>query len=106
MEATLTTRAGALLLETRSRTTVENLSFSIALLARQGLLGSVRTVHLVLCPWHMCRVLHFAGVAFSPRSPSRLAPRGKLYRIDLGILGRVSEARHRRSSTREASSSP
>jgi hypothetical protein len=56
----------ALLLETRSRTTAENLSLSVALLARQDLLDSVRTVHLVSCPWHMRRVVHFASVAFGP----------------------------------------
>jgi uncharacterized SAM-binding protein YcdF (DUF218 family) len=58
--------AEALLLETRSRTTVENLSFSVSLLARQNLLDTIRTVHLVSCPWHMRRALHLASVAFGP----------------------------------------
>jgi hypothetical protein len=45
---------------------VENLSFSVSLLARQNLLDTIRTVHLVSCPWHMRRVLHLASVAFGP----------------------------------------
>jgi hypothetical protein len=56
----------ALLLECQSRTTVENLSFAVSLLARQALLDTLRTVHLVSCPWHMRRVLHLANVAFGP----------------------------------------
>ncbi len=55
-----------LLLETRSRTTVENLSLSVSLLDRQNLLHSIQTVHLVSCPWHMRRVLHIASAAFGP----------------------------------------
>jgi uncharacterized SAM-binding protein YcdF (DUF218 family) len=58
--------AEAILLESQSRTTVENLSFSVSLLARQNLLDTIRTVHLVSCPWHMRRILHLAGVAFDP----------------------------------------
>jgi uncharacterized SAM-binding protein YcdF (DUF218 family) len=56
----------ALLLEAQSRTTVENLSCAVSLLARQNLLDTIRTVHLVSCPWHMRRVLHFARAAFGP----------------------------------------
>src|SRR5262249_57057598 len=56
----------ALLLESQSRTTVENLSFAVSLLARQTLLDTIRAVHLVSCPWHMRRVLHLANVAFGP----------------------------------------
>jgi hypothetical protein len=56
----------ALLLESQSRTTVENLSFAVSLLARQILLDTIRVVHLVSCPWHMRRVLHLANVAFGP----------------------------------------
>jgi uncharacterized SAM-binding protein YcdF (DUF218 family) len=56
----------ALLLELKSRTTAENLSYSVALLAHEHLLDSVRTVHLVSCPWHMRRVLHLAAIAFGP----------------------------------------
>ena len=56
----------ALLLECQSRTTVENLSFAVSLLARQTLLDTIRAVHLVSCPWHMRRVLHLASVAFGP----------------------------------------
>lgn len=54
----------AILLEAQSRTTVENLSFAVSLLARQNLLDTIRTVHLVSCPWHMRCVLHLATVAF------------------------------------------
>ena len=56
----------AVILEPRSRTTVENLSLSVALLARNDLLRSVSTLHLVSCPWHMRRVSHLAGAAFGP----------------------------------------
>jgi hypothetical protein len=56
----------ALLLEPKSHTTVENLSLAVSLLARQNLLDTTRTVHLVSCPWHMRRVLHLASVAFGP----------------------------------------
>jgi uncharacterized SAM-binding protein YcdF (DUF218 family) len=56
----------ALLLEAQSRTTVENLSLAVSLLDRQSLLDSIRTVHLVSCPWHMRRVLHLASIAFGP----------------------------------------
>ena len=47
-------------------TTVENLSFAVSLLARQILLDTIRTVHLVSCPWHMRRVLHLASVGLGP----------------------------------------
>jgi uncharacterized SAM-binding protein YcdF (DUF218 family) len=56
----------ALLLEAQSRTTVDNLSCAVSLLARQNLLDTIRTVHLVSCPWHMRRVLHLASIAFGP----------------------------------------
>ena len=55
-----------LLLSPKSRTTVENLSFAVSLLARQTLLDTLRAIHLVSCPWHMRRVLHLANVAFGP----------------------------------------
>src|SRR5262249_17008843 len=54
----------AMLLETRSRTTLENLALSIRLLTQEKLLDSIRTVHLVSCPWHMRRLFHLAGCAF------------------------------------------
>jgi len=56
----------AILLETRSRTTVENFSHSVALLAGENLLRSLTTVHLVSCPWHMRRVSHLARSVFGP----------------------------------------
>jgi hypothetical protein len=56
----------AIMLETRSRTTVENVDFSITLLAREGLLPSVNTVHLVSCGLHMRRVSVLARTAFGP----------------------------------------
>ena len=56
----------ALLLEPHSRTTVENLTRSVALLAGEDLLATIRTVHLVSCPWHMRRVSHLARLAFGP----------------------------------------
>ena len=54
----------AILLENRSRTTVENLANSVTLLACQNLLRSLTTAHLVSCPWHMRRVTHLARSAF------------------------------------------
>src|SRR5947209_3485318 len=58
--------AGAMLLETRSRTTVQNLALSVSLLARANLLDSLEALHLVSCPWHMRRVSHLAREAFGP----------------------------------------
>src|SRR5262245_54114396 len=58
--------AEARLLETKAGTTVENVSFAGSLLPGQNLLHTIRTVHLVSCPWHMRRVLHLARVAFGP----------------------------------------
>jgi uncharacterized SAM-binding protein YcdF (DUF218 family) len=56
----------AMLVEPRSRTTVENLSLSASLLAGEGLLDSLEVLHLVSCPWHMRRVSHLARAAFGP----------------------------------------
>lgn len=55
----------ALLLEESSRTTIDNFSRSLAVLARENLLDSLGAVHLVSCPWHMRRVKHLARKAFA-----------------------------------------
>jgi uncharacterized SAM-binding protein YcdF (DUF218 family) len=59
-------RPEAILVERESRTTVENLAFSVALLRRNHLLDSLGVMHLVSCPWHMRRVSHLARTAFGP----------------------------------------
>jgi uncharacterized SAM-binding protein YcdF (DUF218 family) len=56
----------AMLLEGKSRTTVENFTLSIALLRNLRLLDSLRVLHLVSCPWHMRRVGLHACTAFGP----------------------------------------
>ena len=56
--------AEAILLERESRTTVENLTLSVALLRRHGLLDSLSVLHLVSCPWHMRRVGLLARTLF------------------------------------------
>ncbi|HEY7311353.1 MAG TPA: YdcF family protein [Gemmataceae bacterium] len=56
----------AMLLEVESRTTVENFTFSVALLRKLCLLDSLRVLHLVSCPWHMRRVGLHARTAFGP----------------------------------------
>lgn len=56
----------ALLLETGSRTTTANVARSVTLLTRENLVPSIRTAHLVSCPWHMRRVSHLAEAAFGP----------------------------------------
>lgn len=66
----------ALLLETESRSTAENLTRSVSLLARENLLPSIRTVHLVSCPWHMRRVSHLARTAFGPAVRLLSSPHG------------------------------
>jgi len=56
----------AILLERESRTTVENLTLSVALLRRHRLLDSLGVLHLISCPWHMRRVGLLARTAFGP----------------------------------------
>lgn len=55
---------GVILTEPRSRTTVENVAHTLALLRDRGLPDHPLTVLLVSCPWHMGRVVLTAGQAF------------------------------------------
>lgn len=50
----------ALVLETDSRTTVENLRCTRQLLVRDGALATTRRLVLVSCPWHMRRCQELA----------------------------------------------
>jgi uncharacterized SAM-binding protein YcdF (DUF218 family) len=56
----------AVLVETRSRNTYENVANALALLRDSGLLPGVGVVLLVSCPWHMRRVLLLARHALPP----------------------------------------
>jgi uncharacterized SAM-binding protein YcdF (DUF218 family) len=58
--------ADVMLIERESRTTVENLSCSVALLRRHHLLDSLGVLHLVSCQWHMRRVSLLARTTFGP----------------------------------------
>jgi len=58
---------GALLLETRSRSTFENVSYSHSMLREAGLLDGVSAVLLVSCPWHMRRVFLVTRQTFPAR---------------------------------------
>jgi uncharacterized SAM-binding protein YcdF (DUF218 family) len=56
----------ALLLESASQATWQNVSLSVELLREQGLLEGLSRVLLVSCPWHMRRVSWIARRGFPP----------------------------------------
>jgi hypothetical protein len=64
----------AILVESRSRTTFENVTHSISLLRDRGEIDAIGTVLLVSCPWHMRRVSLIARDRFPPHIRLRCCP--------------------------------
>jgi uncharacterized SAM-binding protein YcdF (DUF218 family) len=70
-------RPGDLLVEPRARTTSENFTQSVALLRERDLLGSLSTVILISCAYHMGRARLLAQATFPPGVRFLACPHGE-----------------------------